>query len=135
MNDFGPIIKEINEKNIQKMNEAKKSSKNMLFKQKMEFEEINLVIYYLKSQFLQNNYDKKLNYSISRLNEKKKIYMRTPKEIFKEIYNEKNSKFNFPEFTNTSFFSPKNKDMIDSPENTSYRHSAVETVTKRTKNE
>ena len=129
------IIKEINEKNIQKMNEAKKSSKNMLFKQKMEFEEINLVIYYLKSQFLQNNYDKKLNYSISRLNEKKKIYMRTPKEIFKEIYNEKNSKFNFPEFTNTSFFSPKNKDMIDSPENTSYRDSAVETVTKRTKNE
>ena len=131
------IIKEIKEKNFQKINEAKKSSKNILFQQKIEIEETNLIIYYLKSQYLQGIYDKKLNYSISRLNEKKKIYMRSPKEIFKQIYNEKTSKNNnnFSEFTNTSFFSPKTKGQNDSMEISSYKDSAMETVSKRSKKE
>ena len=129
------IIKEINEKYIQKLNEAKKTSKNKIFQQKIELEESSLKIFYLKTKFLQNIYDKKLNYSISRLSDKKKIYQRTPKEIFRQIYNEKTAKNNFSDLTNISFFSPKNKDLNESMDNTSYKDSAMETNTKRTKNE
>ena len=129
------IIQELQEKYIQKLNEAKKTSKYTIFQQKIELEESSLKIFYLKTKYLQSIYDKKLNYSISRLSDKKKIYKRTPKEIFKQIYNEKSSKNNFAGFTSTSFFPLGNKDLNESMDNTSYKESAMETNTKRTKNE
>ena len=130
------IIQELREKYIQKLNEAKKTSKNiMLLQQKIELEESSLKIFHLKTKYLQTIYDKKLTVSISRLSDKKKIYMRTPREIFKQIYNEKSAKNIFPDFTSTAFFSSKNKDLNESMDNTSYKESAMETNTKRTKNE
>ena len=58
------IIQELREKYIQKLNEAKKTSKYTIFQQKIELEESSLKIFYLKTKYLQSIYDKKLNYSI-----------------------------------------------------------------------
>ena len=67
----------------------KEQSKELLLKIKEDLEDGKLEIYKLKSDFILQFYDKELNNIISHLNEKKKIYMRTPKDIFKKIYNAK----------------------------------------------
>ena len=95
-----------------------KSSKDLL-KYKNEIYYEDLKIFLLKSDLIHQFYEKELNYTISRLNEKRKIYMRTPREIFRKIYQEKSSKssLNFD-------FSQKNKEIDYSEEISSLRESA-----------
>ena len=106
----------IKEKNIKKIRAMKEQSKELLLKIKEDLEDGKLEIYKLKSDFILQFYDKELNNIISHLNEKKKIYMRTPKDIFKKIYNAKttkNSNTNYSEFSNNLFSSPREKEGIN----------------------
>ena len=132
---YKKIIKETNEKKIKANAQSGKSS-NELLKNKNENKE-NFEIYYLKSKFIANFYEKELNFSISRLNEKKKIYMRTPKDIFKQIYQEKASKnaYNFSEFSNNLFSTPKNEGQNETMEISSFKDSIQDSKQKKSKKE
>ena len=135
---YKKIIKEKREKQIRENAESSKSSKD-IFKAKKEKEnpKENFEIYLIKSEFMLNFYEKELNYTISRLNEKKKIYMRTPKEIFKQIYAEKNSKnsYNFSEFSNSLFIFPKNNGQNDTVEISTLKDSVSDSRQKKSKKE
>ena len=122
-------IIEDNEKKIKAKEEMIKSSKDLL-KYKNEIYYEDLKIFLLKSDLIHQFYEKELNYTISRLNEKRKIYMRTPREIFRKIYQEKSSKssLNFD-------FSQKNKEIDYSEEISSLRESAPDLKNKKIKKE
>ena len=133
---YKKILKERHEKTMRDNAESAKSSKDIL-KQKVENKIEDLKIYPLKSNLIINFYEKELNYSISRLNEKKKIYKRTPRDIFRQIYAEKTSKssFNFSEFSNNIFSSPKNKDKNESVEISTLKESVPDSKPKKIKKE
>ena len=109
------ILREIKEEQYRNIVEVPQSSKNLL-KQVHETEKSEFKIFYLKSPFLQSYYDKELNYAISRLNDKKKIYMRTPKDIFKQILNDKSTKnsLNNSDFSNKVLNLTKTKSKVQS---------------------
>ena len=109
------ILREIKEEQYRNIVEVSQSSKNLL-KQVHETEKSEFKIFYLKSPFLQSYYDKELNYAISRLNDKKKIYMRTPKDIFKQMLNDKSTKnsLNNSDFSNKVLNLTKTKSKVQS---------------------
>ena len=109
------ILREIKEEQYRNIVEVPQSSKNLL-KQVHETEKSEFKIFYLKSPFLQSYYDKELNYAISRLNDKKKIYMRTPKDIFKQMLNDKSTKnsLNNSDFSNKVLNLTKTKSKVQS---------------------
>jgi len=133
---YKKIIKEKKEKKIRASAESAKSS-NELLKNKNEHKSENFEIYYLKSKFISNFYEKELNYTISRLNDKKKIYMRTPKDIFKQIYQEKTTKnaYNISDFSNNIFSSPKNEGQNETMEISSFKDSVRDSERKKAKKE
>ena len=94
-------------------------------------------IFYLKSQYLQSYYDKELNFTISRLNDKKKIYKRRPKDIFKQIYNDKSTKgsYNISDLSNKLLNSPKSKVQNETDEISSAIDSNKDSKTKKSKND
>ena len=130
------ILKEIKEKQYRTMVETPQSSKNLL-KYSFEIENNEMKIFYLKSQYLQSYYDKELNFTISRLNDKKKIYRRTPKDIFKQIYNDKSTKgsYNISDLSNKLLNSPKSKVQNETDEISSNRDSGKDSKSKKTKND
>ena len=133
---FTRILKEIKEKQYRTMVETSQSSKNLL-KYSFEIENNEMKIFYLKSQYLQSYYDKELNFTISRLNDKKKIYKRTPKDIFKQIYNDKSTKgsYNISDLSNKLLNSPKSKVQNETDEISSAIDSNKDSKTKKSKND
>ena len=133
---FTRILKEIKEKQYRTMVETSQSSKNLL-KYSFEIENNEMKIFYLKSQYLQSYYDKELNFTISRLNDKKKIYKRRPKDIFKQIYNDKSTKgsYNISDLSNKLLNSPKSKVQNETDEISSAIDSNKDSKTKKSKND
>ena len=133
---YKKILKENNEKKNKIEAVSNKSSKDLL-KPKDEKIIEDLEIYALKSQFLLHFYEKELNYSVSRLSDKKKIYMRTPRDIFRQIYAEKTSKssYYYSDFSNNALSSPKNKDENESREVSTLKESIPDSKDKNTKKE
>ena len=133
------LFKKINEEKKEKRRketEEKRRSSVVFFKPKTDDNNKNFVeIYYLKSKYILHFFEKELNYSISRLNEKKKIFMRKPKDIFKKIYSEKSTKKNFSKFSSNLLSSPENNNQNESNETSTYKESIDDSTKKKEKNE
>ena len=132
---FKRLHEEHIEKKIKETGEYRKSTSDILKTKTIDENEVKKEIYNLKSDFILKFYEKELNFSISRLNEKKKIFMRKPKDIFKKLYLEKNKQNNFSDTTNDFFSAPENKGLNESNESSTFKESLDDSAKKKTKNE
>ena len=81
-------------------------------------------IYYIGSNFIQNFFEKELKHSVIKLNEKKKIYSRSAKDILKkkdiEKQNKKNNKSQDDEDDYLSFINKIDEPLNDSVKNSTF---------------